>query len=128
MGFKKKGLTWERVTSDAAFVLNIQKSQYGNNVYVNYGIFLLGIEPIKHHSEAHCHIQGRLDDEIGHDYLDFEHPIQVQERIERFIGVIQKNPKRFFSLSGGKAGILQFLQDSEAMMVALKAKTFLGIP
>ncbi|HEY9268383.1 MAG TPA: DUF4304 domain-containing protein [Methylotenera sp.] len=60
-GFKKKGKNWWLQVNDVLQVINLQKSQYGNQFYINFGIYLgnvTGDEKVKINL---CHIQFRLE-------------------------------------------------------------------
>lgn len=60
-GFKKKARTWTRERGDVFQILNLQKSAYGEQLYVNVAVYLkaLGSEP--HPPEHRCHIRARLE-------------------------------------------------------------------
>lgn len=60
-GFKKSKATWHKITDDIIFVFNIQGSQWGQEYYINLGIYLrvLGLE--LNPSENLCHIQTRIE-------------------------------------------------------------------
>lgn len=61
LGFRKKARTWWRTTEDTVCFLNLQKSPYGERLYVNLGVYLraLGQEP--NPSANSCHVQVRLE-------------------------------------------------------------------
>jgi hypothetical protein len=60
-GFTKKSGSWYRRSSETIVVLNLQKSQYGPQYYVNVGLWLLGIGPEEAPKENHCHVRTRLE-------------------------------------------------------------------
>jgi len=61
LGFRKKSRTWWRHNDDTIQVLNLQKSPYGERMYVNLGIYVraLGTEDLP--PENRCHLQVRLE-------------------------------------------------------------------
>lgn len=65
-GFKKKGRTWWRDTDDVVQVLNLQQSPFGEQLYVNLGVYLkrLGTEPMP--AVNRCHIGVRLERVASH--------------------------------------------------------------
>ena len=60
-GFAKKARTWWRRTGETIHVLNLQKSSFGERLYVNLGVYLtaLGAESSPPHNR--CHVQARLE-------------------------------------------------------------------
>ena len=61
LGFTKKSDTWWRQSEDAVQVLNIQKSQFGERIYVNLGVYLKALGPETTPPERRCHVQVRLE-------------------------------------------------------------------
>ena len=61
LGFRKKARNWWRTNDYAVQVLNLQKSQFGEQLYVNVAVYLsqLGNEISPPHNR--CHIQARLE-------------------------------------------------------------------
>jgi hypothetical protein len=60
-GFIKKARTWWRYGPDVIQVLNLQKSPYGDNLYVNLGIYVKSLGEEQKPPENRCHVQVRLD-------------------------------------------------------------------
>ncbi len=60
-GFARKGDTWYRRTDEAVEVVNLQKSQYGQQYYLNYAIWLLPLGDATFPKEVNCHIRLRMD-------------------------------------------------------------------
>ena len=129
IGFKKERLNWIKVGRNVSFLFNIQKSQFGNNVYINYGLFLLDIDrKRKHYLEYECHIRGRFDEQIGHEYLDFDNAMPVVQRAEKVIHLVRNNPFQFFSIEGEKEELIEFIRTSGSLAITRTAKEYLGIP
>jgi Domain of unknown function (DUF4304) len=65
-GFKKKGRTWWRDGDVVIQVLNLQQSPFGDQLYVNLGVYLkrLGSEAMP--AVNRCHIGVRLDRAANH--------------------------------------------------------------
>jgi hypothetical protein len=61
LGFRKKARNWWRTDAYTVQVLNLQKSQFGEQLYVNLAVYLseLGNEISPPHNR--CHIQARLE-------------------------------------------------------------------
>lgn len=61
LGFKKKARTWTRETPDAFQVVNLQKSAFGEQVYVNVAVYLKALGDETSPPEHRCHIRARLE-------------------------------------------------------------------
>ena len=61
LGFTKKSHNWWRQSQDAVQMLNIQKSSFGERIYVNLGIYLKALGTETTPPERRCHIQVRLE-------------------------------------------------------------------
>lgn len=59
-GFEKKGATWFKTGGDSTVLLNIQKSDFDEKYYVNFGLWLKALGDIAFPPENKCHIQARL--------------------------------------------------------------------
>jgi hypothetical protein len=58
-GFTKKGATWRRVSNEIISVLNLQKSQWGDDYYINVGVFIKSVGSREDPRKHDCHIRGR---------------------------------------------------------------------
>ena len=61
LGFKKKARTWWRTENDSIQVVNLQKSPYGDQLYVNLALYIRSLGPERLPPENRCHIQARLE-------------------------------------------------------------------
>jgi len=59
-GFKKKSDSWYWSNDEVVLVVNLQKSQYGDQYYVNCAVALKSLGAIQFPKEHHCHIRFRL--------------------------------------------------------------------
>ncbi len=60
--FSRKGDSWYRRTGDVVQVVNLQKSQYGNQYYLNYALWLLALGESSFPREEKCHVRFRIED------------------------------------------------------------------
>ena len=44
LGFKKKGNNWVSNGKEVSRIINLQKSQFGNSFYINYGYILRSLQ------------------------------------------------------------------------------------
>ncbi len=61
LGFKKKSRTWWRHRDQTIQVLNLQKSSFGERLYVNLGVYVKALGTEDFPPEQRCHVQARLD-------------------------------------------------------------------
>jgi hypothetical protein len=59
-GFKKKSNSWYWSNDEVVLLVNLQKSQYGDQYYVNGGVALKSLGADEFPKEHHCHIRFRL--------------------------------------------------------------------
>jgi hypothetical protein len=66
-GFVKKGSSWYANRAESVLVINPQKSHYGEQYYLNLGVFfrLLGVS--EKPKEQECHVRARLTDVVKKD-------------------------------------------------------------
>jgi hypothetical protein len=60
--FRKKGQSWYLHGSDSIVVLNLQKDDFSDLYYVNFGVWLLAFGNSEYPPENHCHVGARLED------------------------------------------------------------------
>lgn len=58
-GFSKNGDAWFSDTNEAILVVNLQKSNFGDQYYVNLAIWLKALGNVRFPKEQHCHIRIR---------------------------------------------------------------------
>lgn len=83
LGFKHKGNNWVQNETELSKMINLQKSNFGNYYYINYGFILRAIKL----DNLYMHISERLsslDKEEQREItnlLDFEYDIPKEERL-----------------------------------------------
>ena len=83
-GFQKHSDTWYRRCPDLVQVLNLQKSQYGNQYYLNVGIYVpsIGAASSQWPKEHQCHVRMRaktLVSEESKDVARFESAMDLED-------------------------------------------------
>lgn len=61
-GFRKKGQTWYLHGPDCVVVLNLQKDDFSDLYFVNFGIWLSSLGDAQYPPESHCHVGSRLEE------------------------------------------------------------------
>jgi len=70
--FRKKGLVWCRKNSETLFSLELQKSNHGDQYFINLGVLFLRLEQGDHRPPHKCHFYGRFGDTRTLESLDFD--------------------------------------------------------
>lgn len=60
--FRKKGQSWYLHGSGSIVVLNLQKDDFSDLYYVNFGVWLLEFGNSEYPPENHCHVGARLEE------------------------------------------------------------------
>lgn len=93
LGFKRKSNNWINEEFEIILIVNLQKSNYGNNYYINYGYILKSI-PL---DGIYMHVSNRLcssnpDIRINiNELLDFDNEIKDEIREFELKKIIQSN-------------------------------------
>jgi hypothetical protein len=87
LGFRKSRQTWCLRKDEVVLVVNIQGSQWGNQAYVNFGVYLRALGDEVRPPLSHCHIRQRLGQLVGREnvlrlmeLLDFDKKISAEDR------------------------------------------------
>jgi hypothetical protein len=89
-GFRKKGNTWRSENNEIEKVIELQKSDYSNLYYLNYGYNFKNL----HYHQVSMHIFKRfgyvdkLRNEESQDTLDLEKPIAMEKRITKLKNIV----------------------------------------
>jgi Domain of unknown function (DUF4304) len=60
-GYSKKSDTWYFRNDEVVLLVNLQKSQYGNQYYLNCGVGLKSLGVVDFPKEYQCHIRFRIE-------------------------------------------------------------------
>jgi hypothetical protein len=81
LGFKNKGNYWRLETDEIEKVINLQKSNYSNLYYFNYGYNLNNLD----YDKVTMHVFGRLSQS---EVFDLENDLDSTIRIKKIIEII----------------------------------------
>lgn len=123
-GFTKKGTSWYANRVDSVLVINPQKSQYGEQYYLNLGVFfhLLGTQSTP--KERQCHLRTRLTELVEPEdqmrvkqLLDFEKPQLAEDRRRLELAALLETKgipflERCGTLDGARSALSQGMLDS----------------
>ena len=134
-GFKKKGTTWYLNAHECICVVNLQKSQWGEQYYVNLGVSLKRLAPASSPNESQCHIRERLSEIVPNKSqcektLNLEESFPTQQRIAIITGMLREHALPFLLSLESSDGIRKALRSGRLRLavVTLSAKKFLKLP
>src|SRR5690606_2510580 len=87
LAFRKKGPNWYFYTDECVCMINLQKSEWGGQYYINVAILVTPLTMEKMPLEYRCHIRARIDNLVPSDIdirgaLDLEnHSMSSKERV-----------------------------------------------
>ena len=67
-GFRKKSRTWWRTTEETIQVLNLQKSPFGERLYINLGVYVRQLGKESNPAQHNCHVHTRLEQVAAEEY------------------------------------------------------------
>ena len=94
-GFSKHSGAWYLRQAETMAVIELQKSEYGPQYYVNVALWLLPLGDSRFPREEKCHIRTRLDALFREEekrlkqILDLEHPMDEATRETQFRGILE---------------------------------------
>lgn len=133
-GFVGNASTWHKPLPDTILVVDLQKSQYGPQYYLNLGIWLKQLGRTQAPKEHQCHIRLRAtslpneDAKLLERALDLEDQSMSPEQREKFIvEYIQKEVLPFMEMTGTVDGVATAFGSSKLSraMVHQKARELL---
>jgi len=77
-GFTSRGRTWHLECEDAIVLVNLQKSGFGRQFYINLGIFLKELATPKSLKEQFCHVRLRANDVISRGKKSLETALDTE--------------------------------------------------
>jgi hypothetical protein len=135
LGFNKREKTWVRETAQCFCLVNLQKSRWGRQFYVNLGAFVkqLGSQ-VTAPQEQHCHFRVRLTNLLSDKAalercLDFENEVAEEERLRTIGSALLHYGVEWLKSVETLEGIRERLVDQpqQGAAVTLSLKALLGI-
>lgn len=134
-GYIKKSSSFYKTHSNAIFVINLQKSQWGEAYYFNIGIFFKEIEPnIEFPKEYQCHMRFRIEDfqEVKHlinKILDPENEIIDIEKFETEINSVVPWLDKYLQGLSNRNKLIDLIKSKNQMSDFMfhKLKKWLGL-
>jgi len=134
LGYKTRGPTWHRYTSNVIQVLNIQGSQWSKDFHVNLGVYFREIGTEDKPGEIDCHIRQRLcavvDDRQSYNRtLSFDSGIDLVERVRELRRLVSEFAIPWLEKCSGIEGARNYLlhEEKSAFPVLEVTWEYLGI-
>ena len=91
LGFKKTSGSWHKENDDIHFLVNLQKSNYGANYYINLGIFLKMISDGNYREEK-SHLRTRVESLVFNDECEIIDALNLEKTMveEQRLLVLEK--------------------------------------
>ena len=111
IGFKRKGNNWVYNDNELSKIVNLQKSNYGNFSYINYGYIIRGLE-----LTTRTHVENRLASTNQEqqnritDLLDLETNISPAERLVELKNLMLDKIFAEFQVINGEGDLLNSLR------------------
>jgi hypothetical protein len=109
--FEKRSGSWYRHGEEVIAVLNLQKSQYGPQYYVNQAFWLRQLGDDRYPKEHKCHLRLRLEDVLPEAeaetrrLLDLEQPLPEEQRIEALLRLLRERLRPVIERAGSLDGL-----------------------
>ncbi len=116
-GFIKKGDSWYFSGAETILVANLQKSNYGNQYYVNLAVYVKQFGEERFPKEHKCHIRMRLDavvtDGTERTFNAEDLSVSEEERQNAVAQVMQSKAIPFLQRLATLEGIRRMVQQGE---------------
>lgn len=123
-GCSKKSGSWYARSPETIVVLNLQKSQYGPQYYVNVAIWLRALGDVEAPKQNKCHIRTRLTRLVPPDdekrlaaLLDLDNGVDDSSRRDELLAVLQGHLLTVLKASSTIGG----LRSGEGRQLVLKS-------
>lgn len=115
IGFKRKGNNWIINGEEISKIINLQKSQYSNSYYINYGYIIkkLPLNGFVNHVDNRLSSKNELEYRRIVDLLDLEFEISPEERFSELEKLIRNKIISQIESTNNEQDILKILKEKE---------------
>lgn len=131
MGFKRKGNNWVINGDIMTKIVNLQKSQFGNVFYINYGYILkaLPLDVLRMHVENRVAFSTRDENLRLHELLDLDSNIPDEAREKTLKEILQNKLVAKIQVVNTEKDLLNELKNrSNLNNIPLAVKKYLNLP
>ncbi|MBA3734959.1 MAG: DUF4304 domain-containing protein [Actinobacteria bacterium] len=125
-GLEKKSGAWYRGGDEVIAVVDLQKSQYGPQYYLNLGFWLRELEGERYPKGSECHILLRLETLVPQErhrivhLLDMEEDVPDEQRIEELVALLTDRVLPVIERAGTVAGLRALVDDGTLASAAIR--------
>jgi hypothetical protein len=129
VGFSARLRAWRRCSEEVRQVVTLQKSKWGEQYYVNFGILFRELEEIEDPRPENCHVIGRLamilqEGNPDEFVIDLEKPAE-SNNVERTLDGIRRARDLFLEKCLTVGDVRKVLRSHPGLLVSGEAKAFL---
>lgn len=129
LDYKRKGNNWVKNTEELSKLVNLQKSNFYNSYYINYGFIIKKLQ-----LNTSTHAEYRLGDKDSQknqrikDLLYLENTIKPEERISELKEIILSKIANKFQLINNEVELLEEIKNMPySSMIPLTVKNYFGL-
>lgn len=130
-GFSKSGRNWYRALDEVIQVVNLQRSHWGSQYYINLAILIRQLEDLERPRHEQCHLIARLGmltrQEQPNDFIIDLENVEAAEQWARIKGSFRRVGLSFLDTCSSVSGIRRFLRTSNAVVLTGEARELLRV-
>lgn len=134
-GFKGGPRTWRKSVPLGIAVLNLQKSQWGDQYYINFGVYVRSLGALAEPRTEQCHYNARAGtvdptkEARWKELLDLERPIEDLERQREIAESLRDEVFAFLERVGTEEGLRAVAAEGRLTQgVRVELRRHLGMP
>jgi hypothetical protein len=134
-GFRKTSGRWCLKQEATAAVIELQKSQYGPQYFLNVGLWLLDLGDVSCPAEHTCHLRGRLETLMLDQEMEIsgllnpdDRSFTDEERTHQLSGILESNLWPMVRMCSTFEGVRAFVEmiPMGSMLISGSAQRLLG--
>jgi hypothetical protein len=129
-GFKKKGNEWRTETTELYKSVDLQKSNFSNLYYLNYGYSFknLDYDEVKHHIYNRLGSTDPMTNKIIQDTFDLEKQMESSTRLKHLSDLVKNILLTQMNSTNNKTDILNLLKTRPTLNdIPIRVKEYLNI-
>lgn len=115
LGFKRKGNNWVINGNEINKIINLQKSQYGNAFYINYGYIIksLPLDGFVNHVDSRLSSSDKIGQQRITELLNLESAVLPSERLSELENLINEKIVKEMESTNEESDILNVLNQKQ---------------
>jgi hypothetical protein len=120
LGFHRKGCSWFRTLGEVTQVINLQRSRWGEQYYINLGVLIRAIDDRPFPRPSECHVIARLSSLAATGQpSDFVVDLEEEGAVQKWACILQQfdgTVASFFAANSSAAGIRRFIRYANVLV------------